>query len=147
MSITLKQFQSLKHGDIVHWKTKAGGYDRTVLVGPGDYADKDPMPTHNSVMFPIRHRSWTGRVDTIYNYCDVCHKITPTGRVQKNLVGWHEVSKLIDIGFNPVSGMARMVRDEIDRNKRRTRGSMLCSVGWQNQIGRTIRKLRTVITK
>lgn len=141
MPITFPQFCALKHGDVVFWHTKDHGYYRTVLLGPADKEKFDPLPTHNFVILTIRRRSWTGRVDTAYNYCDMANKISPTKLREENLVSWEEVATLQERGFKPAKGFLRVIRDEVNSQLRNPR--LTCSTQWQRAMLRRLKQLKS----
>lgn len=128
--ITEAQFALLRHGDIVKYGRK-NPVLRTVLYGPADDARDSKHP---AVAFPIRRRSWTGRVTTTYGYNDIKHLIAPTGlRLTGLAASAEEMERLYLLGFGVAKGMAR---EFYEQNRR---GWVKCSVFWRGTISRTIK--------
>jgi hypothetical protein len=107
--MTLKEFYSLKPGDLLVWR---GKYLRTVLsVGyPGSKC--------HSVTLSIRHRSWTNRATTVYGYHDLKWLAFPAGKKIRNLLLNSELLVLRTLKFNVRKELKREVSEAIDLKKR-----------------------------
>ena len=109
ITISLEDFRSLKSGDQIVWR---GKYLRTVSKGPVDMSD---ARRHPAVRFPIRHRSWTKRIDTIYNYNDVKDKITLARGRTRGLMLKSEWKTLEVAGFDVRKELARELQEAEER--------------------------------
>lgn len=92
-TISRDEFRALKSGDLIVWR---GKYLRTVAKGPAN----NPKDRHLRVEFPIRQRSWTNRVKTVYLYNDVKDKIRVAHRRGQGLMLPSEWKTLESSGFD-----------------------------------------------
>jgi hypothetical protein len=105
VTISLKQFCSLRSGDLVIWH---GRYLRTVVKGPSDNPNPEDHPT---VIFPIRRRSWRQRIDTVYNYNDMKCAIRVADKRTNGLMLPSEWKTLEVSGFDVRRELKRELKD------------------------------------
>ncbi len=103
--MTKEQFANLKPGDVLRWKRPQGDYIlRTVL-------DIHCHRTNPVVTFPIRQKSWTGRVHTCYSFTDIGHRVELHDERTEMLMTGGELLRLCDRGFD----IPAQLRREVDR--------------------------------
>jgi hypothetical protein len=120
-TISFRDFLSLRSGDLVVWR---GKYLRTITKGPADEPGRPLLPSHGAVHFAIRHRSWTGRIYTVYSYNDLRDKIAPAGKRTRGLILPSEYETLETAGFNVRRELRRELKWAEDYAKR---GGRLCA--------------------
>ncbi len=109
-----------------------GKYLRTVSKGPAD----TPGVRHPGIEFPIRHRSWTARIDTTYIYNDIKDKITVAHKRGRGLMLPSEWKTLEVAGFDVRKELNRELDDATALAERR--GRALC--GAYGRLSTLIRK-------
>lgn len=117
--ITKSQFASLRGGDLILWN---GKYLRTILSGPADKGHNGKSESKClSIDLPIRHRSWTNRAVTVYNWNDLKHKIHKVSKRVRGLLLKSEVEVLKAARFDVRKELNRQIHEEEELCKRRRR--------------------------
>lgn len=96
-TISYEDFCSLRAGDLIVWRKK---YLRSIISGPADKPARCRNPSVATVELPIRHRSWTGRMYTIYCFHALRDKIAVADKRIRTLLLPSEAEVLAGAGFN-----------------------------------------------
>jgi hypothetical protein len=140
--ISREQFMTLRHGDVVRWYRKDGSFiERTVLDGPAD-----EEPPCGGLRFPIRRRSWTGRIHTTVGWNDVKHKIEFTGkRLKEGMASFDELERLYLSGFKVAKQIKREAGEDQFGLHRAAVGSVKkCSAFWRGRVMQSLQVAQQV---
>lgn len=109
LTITEEQFLSLRHGSVIQWGDDQTNR-RTVLLGPADMVEPRPISRHG-IHFPIKHRSWTGRLYTVYNWSELKTKIRYTGIEKRQIWSQEELLRLAGVRWRNGTVSAQLKAD------------------------------------
>lgn len=95
-TITKEQFNELKQGDVIWWRSGKDWYARTVIRGPANSVTKGAF-----VQFPKWKRGRYPRTLATYDYNGVKYKISVSQcKPVKTIVSRAEYQQLQDMGFD-----------------------------------------------
>lgn len=133
-TISEEHFLSLRHGDIVQWGPDRTN-QRTILCGPGDMKNVREI-SRAHVHFPIRHRSWTGRLVTGYMWSEMKHRLRWTGKRTRELFSPEELFTFTKSWKIPSAQLERDLIDLFDNDYHRSQPhlQLKCSRMWRGAI-------------
>lgn len=126
--ITREEFANLRQGDVILWGRPDRAWFRTVAEGPSNKhspEELDNIIANNrnpgGIILPIYRRSWTGRINTVYNFNDCRRIVTPTGVRRKGLgalMSPAELERLVALGFKVSKQLRREIAEFESARKR-----------------------------